>query len=486
METAYADETTTATSSPDTSMRRGLVLFAASAASFLVALDLLVVTTALDSIRADLAVSASALQWTVTAYSVSFAALIMTGAALGDRFGLRRMFAIGLGVFALGAAVSAVAGSVEVLVLGRVVQGIGGAIVVPLGLTAVTSAFPVDRRASAIGVLEGVSGLAVLSGPIVGGVVTEYLTWEWIFWLNVPIALAFIPLVLVAVEERYGPDSKLDVPGLVLISVGATGLVWGLVRGNEAGWASAEVAMALIIGTIVTAAFFMWERRAPQPMLPTSFFRSRSFSAGAAAAFLLFAALYGSVFFMAQFMQTTFDAGPFGSGLRLMPWTGTLFLTAPLAGAVADRIGHRRVLVSGLALQALGVGWLAAIADPGMSYLAMVPALIVAGIGTSAALPVSQAAIVSAVSEENVGKAAGANNMVQELGGAAGVAIGVLAFGAAGAVGSVVEFVDGFSGAMAASAGLAFAGILAALVLPRRSATGSQHTAVDAAWAGAQ
>lgn len=433
----------------------------------MVALDLLVVTTALDTIRTDLAASASALQWTVTAYSVTFAALLMTGAALGDRFGRRRMLVVGLLIFAVGSAAAALSGSVGALIAARVVQGVGGALILPLSLTVVTAAFPPERRAAAIGVLEGITGLAVIAGPVLGGVIAQELAWEWVFWINVPIAIAAVPLVRRVVEESRGPDSALDGGGLVLVTAAAAGIVWGLVRGNEVGWTSPEVVVTLAGGAGLAAAFVAWERRAAHPMLPLRFLRSRSFSVGAGAAFLLDASLYASVFFMAQFMQVALEEDSFGAGLRLLPWTGMLFVTAPLAGALADRIGHRPVLSVGLFLQAVGIAWLALVADAGMSYATMIPPLVVAGIGTSAALPVSQAAIVGSVPAADVGKAAGSNNMIQELGGAFGIAAGVAVFTAVGGYGSPGEFADGFGAALGVSAALAGAGFLVSLGLPR-------------------
>jgi EmrB/QacA subfamily drug resistance transporter len=452
---------------PIVGARRAWVLVAASVASFMVALDLLVVTTALDTVRHDLDASPSALQWTVTAYSVSFATLLMTGAALGDRFGRRRMLIVGLVTFAAGSAAAATAGSVGGLIAARVVQGVGGAIIVPLGLTVVTAAFPPERRAAAIGVLEGVTGLAVIAGPVLGGLIAQYLTWEWVFWINVPIALAAIPLVRAVVRESHGPDTTLDGPGLLLVSGSAFGVVWGLVRGNDAGWSSPEILVALVAGGALAALFVGWERRAAQPMLPLRFFRSRSFSVGAGAAFLLAASLYGSVFFMAQFIQVTLGEDSLGAGLRLLPWTATLFVTAPLAGQLADRIGHRPVLSAGLLLQAIGIGWLAFVADADLAYAAMIPPLVVAGFGTSAALPVSQAAIVGAVTDAEVGKAAGSNNMLQELGGALGVAAAVSVFASVGGYASAGEFADGFGAAMAAAAAFAALGFLVSLGLPR-------------------
>jgi EmrB/QacA subfamily drug resistance transporter len=446
---------------------RTWVFLVASVASFMVALDLLIVTTALDTIRTDLAASPAALQWTVTAYSVTFAALLMTGAALGDRFGRRRMLEVGLLTFAVGSALAALSGSVGVLVAARVVQGVGGALILPLSMTVVTAAFPPERRAAAIGALEGINGLAVIAGPVLGGVIAQELTWEWVFWINVPIAILAVPLVRAVVEESHGPDRSLDGIGLVLVTAAVGGTVWGLVRGTEAGWTSLEIVLTLVGGMALAVAFVVWERHAALPMFPLRFLRSRSFSVGAGTAFLLAASLYASVFFMAQFMQVGLGDDSLGAGLRLLPWTGTLFVTAPLAGALADRVGHRPVLSVGLLLQAVGIAWLALIADAGMSYATMIPPLVIAGVGTSAGMPVSQAAIVGSVAQAEVGKAAGSNNMLQELGGAFGVAAGVALFTAAGGYGSAAEFADGFGAALGVSAALAAAGFVTSLGLPR-------------------
>ena len=450
---------------------RGVVLGVASVASFMVALDLLVVTTSLDVVRRDLAVSTSDLQWTVTAYGVSFAALLMTGAALGDRFGRRRMLVAGLLVFAVGSIGAALSTGLGSLVVARVVQGIGGAIILPVGLTIVATAFPPARRGSAIGILEGVTGLAVIAGPLVGGAVAQWLPWQWIFWINVPIALVAIPVVLAVVEESFGPDGRVDVVGLALVSTAATAIVWGLSRGNDVGWASKEIVAVVVVGVVAGAGFAAWERHVTAPMLPPRLFRSRAFVIGVTTAFLVAGSLYIAVYFMAQYIQGVMRYDSFATGLRLLPWTATLLVVAPLAGALADRVGHRRVLSSGLALQALGMAWIALTAHGGGSYAAMVGPLIVTGIGTSVALPVTQAAIVGAVAESDIGKAAGTNNMLQELGGVFGIAIGAAVFSASVGTDTAPDLTDGFVAAIAIAAVLAACACVVSLTLPRPGRT---------------
>jgi EmrB/QacA subfamily drug resistance transporter len=448
--------------------RNGWVLALTSVASLMVALDTLVVSTALTTIRQDLGASIEELEWTVNSYNLSLAVLLLPAAALGDRFGRRRMFAIGLGLFAATSAACALAPGVSWLIAARAVQGAGAALVISLALAIVSAAYPPERRGAAIGILEGITGLAVVGGPVIGGAISQGLSWEWIFWVNVPIGLVALPLALRRIEESFGSDTALDVRGLVLVGGGALGIVWGLVRGNTAGWDSLEVVLALALGAVLVATFVVWELRTREPMLPMRFFRSRAFSAGNAATFFLFASLFGAVFFFAQFLQTGLGHDPLEAGLRLMPWTATLFVVAPIAGALADKIGERPLVVGGLMLQAVGMAWLATIAEPGLGFTQMLAPSIVTGIGASAAIPTSANAVVGAVSVDAVGKAAGANGMLRELGGVFGIAVAVAVFAGAGSYASAEAFSDGFATAMGVAAALSLAGAFTGLAVPAR------------------
>lgn len=452
---------------------RTWVLVLAPAASFMAALDTLVVTTALTTIRIDLGASIDQLEWTVNAYNLSFAVLIMTAAALGDRLGRRRMLAAGLALFTVASAACALSPSIGALIAARAVQGAGAALIVTLTLALVSAAFPPERRGSALGVYFALTGLAVASGPLIGGAVTEGIAWEWIFWLNVPIGIVLIPLVLARVPEGFGPDSRLDVPGLGLVSAGVLGIVWGLVRGNLAGWGSAEVIGALVGGVALLGAFVAWELRTREPMLPMRFFRSRAFSAGNTAIFFVVASLFCAVFFLAQFMQTGLGNGPFGAGLRLLPWTATLFFVAPVAGALVDRFGERPFMIAGPLMQAAGMAWIALVADADMAYLELVPALIVAGVGVSMSFPAVQNSIVGSVPPEAIGKAAGTNSTMRELGGVFGIALGVAVFAGAGSYASAQAFTDGFSAAIWVSAGMSVIAATAGAALPARRAVGA-------------
>ncbi len=440
----------------------------ASAASFMVVLDLLVVATALSTIRRDLGASIEQLEWTVNAYTLTFAVLLMTAAALGDRFGRRRLFAVGLGLFAAASAACALAPGVGWLIAARAVQGAGAALVMPLALALLNAAFPPQRRGWAMGIFGGVTGLAAMVGPVIGGAITQGIAWQWIFWINVPIALLAIPLVLLRLQESYGSRVRLDIAGLALGTGAALGLVWGLVRGNSAGWGSPEVVTALAGGALLMAAFVAWELRASTPVLPMRLFRSRAFSAGNAAIFFLNASLTGAVFFMAQFQQVTLGQGPLDAGLRLLPWGVTPFLIAPRAGALADRIGERPLIITGLALQTVGMAWFAVIARPGLGYAAMIAPMIVSGSGFAMALPAVTKSVVSSVAPQDIGKASGTFSTLRQLGGAFGLAIGVAVFAAAGSYASARAFSDGFVPAIGVAAGLSLAGVIAGLVLPGR------------------
>jgi EmrB/QacA subfamily drug resistance transporter len=459
---------------------RRWILALTSIASLMVALDALVVTTALSTIRTDLGASIEELEWTVNAYSLSFAVLLMTGALLGDRFGRRRMFAAGIALFTAASAACALAPDVGLLIAARAVQGAGAALVMPLALALLTAGFPAEQRGKAMGLFSAVTGLAVLGGPVVGGAITEGLAWQWIFWLNVPLGVVLIGLVVARLEESFGPQRPADLPGVALVTGGAFGIVWGLVRGNSAGWGSVEVLGMLAAGVLLIAAFIAWELRAPAPMLPLRVFRARGFSAGNAANFFQFASLFGAVFFMAQFLQSGLGYGPLGAGVRLLPWTATLTLVAPFAGTLADRLGERPFMAAGLLLQGIGMAWIALIAGPGMPYGELIAPLIVAGSGTSMAMPAMQSAVLGSVSPADIGHASGTFTTLRQLSAAFGLAVLVAVFAGAGSYASPAAFADGFAPALGVSAGLALAGALAALLVPAGRGVGAAVPAAEA------
>jgi EmrB/QacA subfamily drug resistance transporter len=444
------------------------VLGITALASFMMALDAQVITTAFATIRGDFGASVATLQWTVNAYNLTFAVLLLTGAALGDRFGRRRMFAAGIALFVLASMACAVSGSAAALIVARSVQGAGAALVMPLAMAILSGAFAKEERARALGIFSSVTGFALIIGPAIGGFITESLGWRWIFWINLPIGMIAIALVRARLRESFGPAAAIDIPGLVLVAAAALALVAGLLRGNIAGWTSAEVTSLLAAAALLAAAFVAWELRAPAPMVPMRLFRSRPFAVGVAASFLFYAAMYSVLFLLPQFLQTTLGNGPFGAGLRLLPWTATLFVTAPVAGAIVNKVGERPLVVTGLSMQALGLGWIAAIVAPGMAYSSLIAPLVFAGVGVSMAMPAAQNAILSSVAVTEMGKASGVFNMGRFLGGMFGIAALVAAFSANGGVDSAATFSAGFAPAMTVAAALSLLGAVAGLWLPAR------------------
>jgi EmrB/QacA subfamily drug resistance transporter len=447
--------------------RPGWALALPSVAFFMVVLDSLVVITALPAIQRELGAGLSTLEWTINAYNLTAAAGIVTAAALGDRLGRRRVFALGLLLFAAASAACAVAPSVGFLIAARAIQGAGAALVIPLSLTILTSAFPAERRGAIVGIWGGLGGLAVAGGPLVGGAVTQGLDWHWIFWINVPIGLAAAALSAWRLPESHGPATRLDLPAVVLVSGGAVGVVWGLVRGNEAGWTSLETVATLGLGLLLLAAFVAWELRTPEPMLPMRLFRSRTFAAASATAFLMTASIFSAAFLASQYFQLVLGYSPFGTGLRFLPWTATPVVVAPLAGMLSDRIGRRPFMVLGLLLQGIGLGWIALIATAGTGYGQLVLALVVAGVGISMALAATPAAVMGAVAPRDMGRASGVTNTLQRFGGVFGIAVASAVFAANGHLGTAAGFTAGFRPALAAVAGLSVLGAMSALAVSR-------------------
>ena len=455
---------------PNEKTTKTWVLALASVASLMVFLDAMVVTTALSTIRQDLGTSMEALEWTVNAYNLSFAVLLLTGAALGDSLGRRRMIAAGLTLFVAASAACALSTSVGWLIAARAVQGVGAALVIPLAMTLLGAAFPREERGKALGIYSSVSGLALIAGPTVGGAIAEGLAWQWIFWINIPIGAVVIPLVLKRIPESFGPRARLDIPGIALVTGAALGVVWGLMRGNAAGWTSLEVIASLVAGLVLAAAFVGFELGTREPMVPMRLFRSRAFSAGIAASFLFYASMYGVLFFLPQFLQVAQGHAPLGTGLRLLTWTATLLVFAPIGGTLVNRLGEKPLVVGGVLLQAIGFGWIAAIAAPDLAYVQLIAPLILAGGGVSMAMPAAQNAILGAVAPTEVGKASGTFNMLRFLGAVFGIAVVVAVFAAGGSVASPQAFSAGFVPALGVCAGLSLLAALAGLWLPGRRA----------------
>ena len=461
-----------------------------SLALFAFTLDRLVVAIALPSIRADFGAQVSGLEWTVNAYTLSFAVLLLTGSALGDRFGRRRMFTIGVAIFTAGSAAAALAPTIGTLVAARAVQGVGGALLVPLTLTMLSAVTPPERRGALLGAWGGIGGLGAALGPLAGGALAGSVGWRAIFWLNVPVGLVLMPLARLRLAESFGPRRRLDLAGVVLGSAGLFGLVWAVIRVGAAGWASTEVSLPLGGGVMLLALFVLREMRAPAPMLPMRFFRSRVFAAGALSSVGMYAAMFGALFLITQLLQVGLGATPLQAGLRTLPMAVMPFLLAPAGGYLTDRIGFRPLMIGGLAMMSVALGWLAAAVTPTVSYGLLVPPLVLAGAGTAVFFAPLATAMLSAVAPEEHGQASGAATAIRELAAVFGVAVLGLVFAGHGGYASHADFVRGFVPAMWLAAGLAGAGVLAAVALPRargltHPASRCENDARDAVSAGA-
>jgi EmrB/QacA subfamily drug resistance transporter len=464
---------------PSTGSRAGWTLAVAGAALFMTALDQLVVGVALHSIRIDLGGSIEGLEWTVNAYTLAFAVLLITGAALGDRFGRKRMFIVGVGIFTAASALAALSPSTDALVAARALQGIGAAIVTPLTLTLISEAFPAERRAAALGIWGGITGLGVAIGPFVGGAVVEGIAWQWIFWANVPIGLALIPLASRLLDESHGPDPELDLRGLALASAGLFAITFGLIRGEALGWASATVLGSLGTGLALLAAFVRWELRAPAPMLPMRFFSSRAFSAANGLSFAMFFGAFGAIFLISQFFQTAQGFGPLEAGARTLPWTGMPMIFAPIAGVLATRIGTRPVLTVGLALQAIGLSWMTALFEVSTPFAELIAPFAITGIGMAFVFSMAPEAVLAAVRPQDAGKASGATNAIREVGAVMGVAVLASVFAANGGYESPQAFNDGLVAALPFAVVVLAAGAGLALLTPGRAQVGAAIKAAE-------
>jgi EmrB/QacA subfamily drug resistance transporter len=464
--------------------RNGWTLGIVSVALFMVVLDNLVVSVALPTIHRDLGASIQSLEWTVNAYVLAYAVLLLTGAALGDRFGRKRMFLTGLGVFTAASAAAALAPSTDLLVAARAIQGAGAAMVTPLTLTLLAEAFPQEKRGLAIGVWSGVSGIAVALGPLVGGAVIQAISWHWIFWINVPIGIVLAPLALRWLKESHGPYGTLDLRGLALASTGAFGVVFGLVRAQTLGWTSVTILTSIGLGIILLAAFVAFELRTPEPMLPMSFFAKRSFAVTNVASLAMYFGMFGSIFFLSQYMQNVLGNTPLQAGLKLLVWTGATMVVAPFAGIFSERFGSRLFMASGLSLQAGALGWLALTVSTHQAYSQMIVPFLMAGAGMALVFAPSANAILSSVRPEQAGQASGANNAIREIGGVLGVAVLASVFTGAGGYTSPQAFINGLLPAMWVGVAVLAAGALVVLAFPFSTSAAAAAPAEQAPGAG--
>ena len=447
-------------------VRRGWTLAIVSVGLFMVVLDNLVVSVALPSIHRDLGASIQSLEWTVNAYTLSYAVLLLTGAALGDRFGRKRMFMIGIALFTVSSAAAALAPTIGLLIVARAIQGAGAAIATPLTLTLLADAYPPNRRGFAIGVWSGISGIAVALGPLVGGAMVQIASWHWIFWLNVPVGAVLVPLAGMRLAESFGPAGQLDLPGLTLGSSGLFGLVFGLIRSQSLGWTAPQVIVSLAAGAALIVGFVIHERRSAAPMLPMEFFAHRGFAVTNAVSLAMYFGMFGSIFFLSQFLQNVLGNTALQAGVKLLVWTGTTMIVAPLSGYFSERYGSRLFMAAGLGLQAIALAWLATLASVDTSYVSMIGPFMLAGAGMALVFAPSANAVLASVRTDQAGKASGATNAIRELGGVLGVSVLATVFTSHGGYASATAFVNGLTPAMWVGTAVLAVGAIIPLLLP--------------------
>lgn len=445
-----------------------LAVLAASLPMFMATLDNLVLTTALPVVQADLGASVGQLSWFLNAYTLTFATFMLPAAAAGDRLGRRRVMVAGLVLFTLASIAAALSTTSEALIAARAVQGLGAAAIMPLSLVLLAAAVPAAQRAVAIGVWGGVSGLGVALGPVVGGAVVEGISWQAIFWLNVPVALVALPLLLLAVGESFGPRQRIDLFGASLLG-GAVALgIWGIVRGNDDGWGSAQVLVPLVVAGLLLPAYLLWSRGRVDAALPLRLFASRGFSVANAVGLFFTLGMFGAVFLLSQYLQIVQGYSPLEAGLRTLPWTAAPMVVAPIAGALVGAVGVRALLLVGLVAQTVSLVWFAVLTETGADYGSFVVPLALAGIGMGLTFAPSATAVLMDLPEDDFAIASSANSTIREFGVALGVAVLTAVFLGNGGQLTPVGYDGAVGPALLTGAAAVAVAALAALFAPGR------------------
>ncbi|MGN6325517.1 DHA2 family efflux MFS transporter permease subunit [Pseudolysinimonas sp.] len=443
-----------------------LAILATGIPMFMATLDNLVMTNALPVLSKDLGASLEQLQWFVNAYTLVFASLILMAVALGDRLGRRTVFVVGIAIFSIASAFAALSSDPAQLIVARAVQGLGGAAIMPLSLSLLTGSVEPRRRPLAIGIWGGLAGVGVAVGPLIGGAVLEGWNWQGIFWINVPVGLVAIPVILATLPNAFGRRVRLDIPGVLLAGLGVLGVVFGIVRGNDAGWSSFEVLGSLIAGGVLLAAFIGWELRTTSPLLPLRLFRDRSFTLANVVGFGFSFGMFGAIFILIQYLQIVGGSTPLQAAVQTTPWTLAPMVVAPLAGMVAGRVGTRVLIVVGLALQGGALAWIGATMTQTADYGLMLPAFIAAGVGMGLVFAPSSTAVLANITADDIAKASGTNSTMREIGTALGTAVLTAVFTGAGGQLTPTGYVDAAHPAIFVGAAVVLATAILALLLP--------------------
>jgi EmrB/QacA subfamily drug resistance transporter len=446
-------------------------------ALFMIMLDNTVVNVALPAIQRDLSINVSELEWVVTGYALSFAVLMLTGGKLADMFGRRRIFLLGLVVFTVSSLFCGLAAGAEMLIVARVVQGVGAALMMPATLSIITATFAPEERGAALGIWAGVSAMALAIGPLVGGLITEHIGWNWIFYVNVPIGIVGLVAGRIIIRESKDTarEQRLDVPGLLTSGIGLFALVYALIEGNSKGWTSPLILGLFVLAAVMGIAFVLLELHQRLPMFDVTLFRNPTFAGANVVALLVALAMFGVFFFISLFMQNILGYSAVRAGAAFLPMTLLIIVVAPLAGRASDRVGSRWLMTGGLALVGASLLVFAQL-QPDSTYLSLLPAMILGGIGMASTMTPMTAAALSAVPVDKAGVGSGMLNTFRQVGGSLGIAVmgAILASGSNSALADgatrVEAFMNGLHHALYVAAVIAFAGALVAAVTIRSHA----------------
>ncbi|HWQ24846.1 MAG TPA: MFS transporter [Gaiellaceae bacterium] len=448
--------------------RKWFTLAAVSFGLFMIMLDNTVVNVALPSIQRDLGADLSELEWIVTGYALTFAALMLIGGKIADAYGRRLVFVSGIAVFTLASLLCGLAESSDQLIGARVLQGVGAALMNPATLSIIAAAFPARERGTAIGIWAGVSALALAIGPLAGGLITEHLDWSWIFFINVPVGALGIAASFVLIDEsRDETHERLDLPGLTTSAVGLFALTYALIEANTYGWGSTRIVGSFVVAAGALLAFWLLERHQRAPMLPLEFFRNRTFTGANLVVLLVALAMFGVFFFVSLYMQNILGYSAVQAGAAFLPMTLLIILVAPLAGRATDRVGSRWFLTAGMTLIAAQLLYLSQL-GASASYFELLPGLLVGGLGMASTMTPSAAAATRSVPVDKAGVGSAVLNAARQVGGSIGIALmGAIMAREAGGRRTPEAFMDGFESALLVAAGIALAGAAVAFALVR-------------------
>lgn len=435
------------------------ILVLTSLGFFMSMMDSMIVTTASTAIRTDFHISVSTLQWAMNSYNITIAAVLLVGVSFGERFGRRKVYNLGILIFTIGSVLCALSTDITFLVFARVIEGIGASVMTPMSMAILTNALPISKRGKALGIWSGIGGLALIVGPSLGGLIVAKLTWQWIFWINVPIGIMVIFLSVKMLPESIGNSDKVGLLDSLLVIVASSSIIWTLSTITDIKSSVLPFGVG-VLGLLAGVWFVLRQKSETKPMVPLEYFKSVTFIGGNIATFLLYGSMYGVVFFLPQFLQVVGGADSLTAGLELLPWTGTLVLVAPFAGTAVDKYGEKVIATLGLIFQGLGYILIMVLVNDYSSYIKLIIPLAIAGVGLSMAGPALQKVVLGAVAKTEIGKASGIYNVFRLLGGAVGTTVSVIVFYQFGGISSLALFKSGFQAVMLSTGLISILGVI--------------------------